>query len=113
MKKIFLGLVGIILGVSCSNSNSIHQEVQKIKTYENNLRNVLDLEEQVSFKILRDKQGNPYIIIFEKNQIILKYYLDKDKDGEYDEKRTLKIPRDFNLKLFNFPDAKRNYEKLI
>ncbi|MEK6935775.1 MAG: hypothetical protein AABW67_03230 [Nanoarchaeota archaeon] len=115
MKKLVKGLIGIIITASglisgCQSKLSIDGEANKIIYHFNSMKNVAGVELGETFDIYDFENGKPLQIIIngEKNTRIITFY-DKDKNGKYDKKETLTIPKKWDIYVI-LPDSNSQKE---
>jgi len=135
MKKIVLGLVGLVLCccAGCDSELSFNQEVsrlrkydQKIKNiykfgkgrakindYDNKIRKILDLKDSDNYHLIRNPNGEVFgAMITGKGGKVLMHYIDTNKDDGkeiYDKRVILGIPDKLDiLKIFPAPEKKNN-----
>ena len=102
MKNLVNGLVGTALGIGClcfGCQPTINEEAKSIMQHYNAMRDIVGLKQGETFEIYDSgKNGNIQVIIRRSSGTESRVYLDSDKDGKYDQKNTITIPR--NLDIF-------------
>jgi len=109
VRRLFLGIVGIVLGFSgCNKSLSFHEEVirlrdynQKIREiytsggnlsgvdeYDRKIRSILGINENDNYSLIRNFKGEIFgaLIAKENGEKFSMQYIDKDKNGVFDGK---------------------------
>lgn len=108
MKKLITGLVAITVGgclsfSGCQSIDLIKQEAENIKKNPEKVRKIFNLAPEDSYDLLGFGTDNFKVIIRDKKYVSTITYGDSNSDGIY-EKRTLKFPKNFNLKILPAPE---------
>jgi len=114
MKKLVsgvAGLVGIVFGfagIGCQST--IHEEVMKIRHHSNEIRKIIGAKPGENSQLFELKKGEIYnAIVFGKDVTKSIVYFDLNKDGRYDGKSTVTIPKKLDMKVL--PPSKPDLEK--
>lgn len=121
MKKLVHGLVRIVIGCACCLNlsgckSTINKEAKRIISSYNEVKKAAEVKQGETLEMYDFKEGNPLHIIIrgdEGTKSII--YFDMDKDGQYDKKETLKIPKKLEvLGVFpepNTPEIKKKFKE--
>ena len=106
--SIVLATSGLFCG--CQSKLSFDGEVNKIIYHYNSMKKVIGVESGEIFDVPDFKKGEPFQIIISgnKNTRIITFY-DRDKDGKYDKKETLTIPKKWDIYVIP-PDSNSQKE---
>ncbi|MDP3026523.1 MAG: hypothetical protein Q8N63_02355 [Nanoarchaeota archaeon] len=101
MKKLVNGLVGAALGIGClcfGCQPTINEEAKSIMQHYNAIRDIVGLKQGETFEIYdSEKNRNIQVIIRRNSGTESRVYLDSDKDGKYDQKNIITIPKDLDI----------------
>ena len=108
MKKAVMGLVGVVIGCvglgGCQTELGIDEQAKGIIYHYNAMKKVAGVKPKEAFEIYDFKEGLPFRVFIkgEKGTKCITFY-DTNKDGEYDKKETLTIPKKLDMRIFPAP----------
>ncbi len=116
MKKLVMGLVGVVLSclVGCQSEDLIKQEAQKFNYYSNEIRKIIGADPNDSYRVfpnIGEKTPIQAIIYGEKGTKII-IYSNFDNDGAY-EKSTTTIPKKLDIRVIPADPNKGKFKKYI